>query len=110
LQDFNQKIIKGRIGGTAEITDKGVSFAISYNQVDRVMRIPCCIMKSKMGLLKNAAEEYLYEENIGKEIVVIGTDFYYENQLLLMVEKMFLADNVLPKSENKRPYIDFSDN
>jgi hypothetical protein len=99
VQNFNQKVITGRIGEAAEITDKGATFSITYKQFDKVIKIPCCIMKDRTELLRSVADKYLHKGNIGKAITVAGSDFYYEDKIILMAERIELADDVLAKNE-----------
>jgi hypothetical protein len=110
VADFNYKIIKGALSDAANISTKGAVFNISFRQGrDNIISVPCYISPNQNTLFNKTAKEFLIKENIGKSIIVIGSDFYdASDKTLLMVEKVHFIDILQSKTSINRQKVDFS--
>lgn len=108
MADFNYKVIKGVLMMPAVINEQGATFKITYRQGNENIEI-CCFIPARNTYLLNVAKEYFVAENKGKKIVLVGSDSYNHNIVILVVSKIHFIDVFSSLSKIRNEHIDFSD-
>jgi hypothetical protein len=111
VADFNYKILKGALSGAANISAKGSAvFNLTYRQgKDNTVSVPCYISSTDTYLVEKVAKEYLIKENVGKSLVVVGSDYYESpEKIFLAVKKVHFIGNLVSQSELNQNKVDFS--